>query len=350
MVKISKLHEIIISETENLKRMIYPNLNINLEDEFLRACLTNVFRLELIQSFKYSEVTLKGLVEMVDGQPSIEQPIADYLSDSGHSKLKDSMEVAANYVMGHCRGLTFSTAYMARGVGTRIRIHRYHEPGNTPKNVSKLKMYIKSTALSGVIGGSVPALITTILSYMKIFSSKLPNIGQQTLMWGLWAISGAIAGSHYTQRVSKNPRKEYFRDRSYIGREIIVNNEISLSPEDKEMVPEQGDYRGKIASYTVMPQKIKRKKYHAPYLTLREWSNQNPEAPLFTVSLSASASHVIGFASLEMKIDEDFIRLSTMKSFTHTVNPAEIPGKGITFAENLEEIKNKSTFFYKPKY
>ena len=113
-----------------------------LKDEFLAACLQDVFRIALSHNVTH-EITLSSEVTIATDNENVKRFIQTRSLEKDETKLMEATDSTREHILGRCTGLTFTSAYMDERRGSRKKVHSYHEPDNKPSPIGLLMQIIR---------------------------------------------------------------------------------------------------------------------------------------------------------------------------------------------------------------
>lgn len=309
MVKIGELSDIVRQ----------TGIRAELEEEFLKACIRDVFMLELIRDFNNPQTKFLAEVKIVVGDAHINDFIDQYSLSNREEKLKAASK-ARDCIMDNCTALSLQNSYVAkvRGATRNYAIDGdYHEPDNEGSDITDIIKNCSAVVIASFVGGFLPGYIGVYVP-----SKNLP----QGLVWGIPAAAGGFSVYAFLKFIAPNLPSVTKRKREMLGSETIINSKILFHQLERilgrridEYIPSKGRYGGRSlvyhdsggAFYKIMSR-------DKSSLRLREWLLTNPDLPLFrSPPLYPYTADVIWSVIFNMKIDGNTHMLYSIKSFKY---------------------------------
>lgn len=317
VVKIGHIGDIV---NDTLAHIDPSRRNAQLEKELLESLLLDVFRFDLDAKVEQPEITFHGKVLIGNDNKIIEELIKRRSMQLHADLLLDAAQRVKSYIMANSQELSFTSAFMDDRRGSRKKIYSYHEPENHSFDVKQLVHKYRGPFINFLIGGFAPASITTLLSYLpQVSSNWLVNVPQQGIFWGAFAAGATVVAVYYGAKFARDPRKEYVRIRDILGREVIIQDEIRLSPDAHYVRPTQGLYTGKQVTYLLTPKhNTKNIPTKNQTINLVNWLEKNPMKPLFKVAISDNATpYTIWYTTLDLRVNDERAILEIYRSFEY---------------------------------
>lgn len=325
--------------------------SLRLEDEvmnpFLRACVEDVFSIKTGIKIVHSLVTTTGEVSVKESDKNIEIFLAglppDYYNYLG-SNMRSTAQEIRNELLHHASKISFSMSSLDANQGEDKTFGRYHEPENFPKNKSQKWIDYKAAVISGAIGGAIPGAVGTAINIYQSVSSNLVSVNTplQALIWGGGAIGAFLSVIVYTSRAANNPRKEFHRTRNILGKEIIIHDNDSLNKEDNDVKPFEGNYTGRILSYSVHSK-------NGNGIPVSEWAVRNDSLPLFSAVINdATPGDTISLARLGINIGGINLDLKKYEAFDYREKMLPISGEdGSHYVQSMVPMLDKSKITFR---
>jgi len=292
----------------------------DLKEEFLKACIMDTFKMDLIHEFNNPQTKFLAEVNIGLGNTHINELISQYSLSNYQERLLESANKARDYIMDNCTALSFQNSYVAkvRGATRNYAIDGdYHEPDNEGSDLTEIFKNLSAVSIAGFVGGFLPGYIGA-----RISSESLP----QGLNWGLTGVGGGIGVYIFLKFIAPNLPSVTKRKREILGTETVINNKITLPKLQRilnekldEYTPSKGRYGGRNLVYSLSSKSIyKIMSRGKSGLRLREWLSSNPDLPLFrSPPLYRFTSDVIWAVILRIEIDGRTHMLYKIKSFEY---------------------------------
>ncbi|HLG23651.1 MAG TPA: hypothetical protein VI564_01840 [Candidatus Nanoarchaeia archaeon] len=302
----------IIEESQSLIGIDLKNSEA--ANALLLAYLTNTFRFQRVVEFGDKATTAMGMVFI----KSDDEAVSDFISKNGlDSHSGEIIEGARRFretILENCSEIKGVFLYGDTHPNTKINIHSFHEETNIASNKEAKKTAYKSIIIGGIAGGTPAALLSTYLTFYDIFSSHIPNLTQQGIVWGVGGVLGGLVAKIYYDNASKSKTKKMVREREYLGEERILLSEVSFTRDGKYTSRKKGNYHGINADYiTDLETGVDGHK------GLATWYEKNNGVPIVQLGMSppvlADAEWGVGIG---IKLGEEYVRLVLLKNLTHS--------------------------------
>lgn len=267
-------------------------VNLELTQEFLYEIFKGAFVIGMHRELTRHSIKFDGEVLIGTGhQKAIEFLRCLSLNDKV-DRLQQTMQTARDHMLANCLGLTYTTTYTDTSPSNKKRIVYFHEHDNWGKNMKKV-WSDRATYYSG----GVAALVTAVLSYNNLVASQpVINVSQQTLFWTYLPLFATPVAAQIMKRL-KFPRRVWLRDRKYLGKEKIVEDETMLDKRYAALNPQKAIYAGQFDKYALKDERGKP-------INLDGWQYHNKGQPLFQVIFRDEPSpSIIWVTSIEADID-----------------------------------------------
>jgi len=322
----------------------------DLVEEFLKACIIDIFRIDLRI---IDEDNPKKLFFRVD-LASDTQHIDDFVARHSLSDKREKLLGRRDYIFQNCKEIIFQGSYMTtfRGATDSVVVWDYHEYRNQGVDIRERLIDNLNKLITGfLVGMSAGMTGAYVPTFPEISSNTFYNIITQGLIWGTITALGLHYFNKIRKSITKRSRTVSLRERlDKLGYETIVNDQISLDAIEKslggnyeEFKPPreshfvdfeetEGRYGGRASLYKVEAKRpsISFWRKNKSTLSLYKRLQDYPSRALFGLVLADThPSNIIGSAILYIKIGKEMVILHKIKGFLY--NPSKQSNKsGIT--------------------
>lgn len=284
--------------------------DLNVGKRFLEACVRDLINLNLRPNVG-NRITYRAQVSMPSEVDNLERFLSrNQLSDKA-KQLSYSANGIKRYILDNVVEIEFTLAYLAMRGGSKAEIHSHHEPETGFPEKSQISLEISKAVLAGIVGGYIPAVISSYLSKLPEISSNLQvDLNQQGFSWGLGVVGASLATAGMAVKAALNTRKEDLRERPILGTEHRVKDKVTLNKvigtiEDVDPEIEYPHlYKGRVATFRLY-ESSNGSNPNSLGARIAEWRERHPHRKLFAVSISNDPSgHTIGNAVLLIRTND----------------------------------------------
>ena len=304
---IGELQDIIRQE---LRELPFPQTDI--QKELLRACITDIFALDLRSRQTGNKVALQSRVRIDPIDTSVNEYLINYQDTAQEEGIRLLAERIKQLILKKSTTISFTVSDFDTEGGYRKKFTSWHEPENRPVNVNATIDRVLPIPAGLVLGYAAGYLSTEVAgTWLAKYQELFPHI--QGIIWGISGAAGSAPGIYYAY---KNPRKYNRRTRNILGTELITRDRAALSQEEGDMQPKPGNYTGKRVAYSVGSGLNISSLMRGREINLMEWHAQNGNKPLFKVTSGAwYPVDTVWVVDLELRFGRERLTLHTVKGF-----------------------------------
>lgn len=281
------------------------DVNTNLVEQFKSAVFSDIFLLDLLYYLDAYLCQAGAQVTITRENPNFNAFLEKHSLRGKIEQLLGTAQSARDHMQDNFSELVFSFAYLDTSPSNRKKVEYFHEFNNRGQNMRRLW----ADRITYYSGGAA-ALVTVALGYSQFVASQpLINIGQQTFGWILLPMWIPPIGAKIMGKF-KTPHKVWRREREYLGRERIVEDEATLESK-YNWLPGNKIYSGQFDRYKLSSP-------HGKIINLRSWEKHKKENELFKVIFSdRPADGLILIARLEGKIGGKSLYIEQKEAFEY---------------------------------